>query len=263
MARYVPEPEKSLGIMICGHGKFLTKDNGGVWIEVPIVIPKSTIYTFAAAGEASCYPPDSLMNLTKAMKKEFSDKKDINDEIFLEKAVELQKLKEIKMDGMVYESPKWSSAWSRKPGFTGNKQRSTTKYHEKGFVNADEMGGGMRSGVYVFYKENAFISDFYPIEYDGFQPWVEDGNYIISLTNILSFFVNDYKIRKFYIFDATCSVIHIPGQTPTGFPESRTEKIASYHIQGLINSSRKGGRSKTKRSKTKKSKKKRNKKHIY
>jgi hypothetical protein len=120
-----------------------------------------------------------------------------------------------------------------------------TTYFEKMFMSADEYLD-FKSGVYVFYKEDARIRDFYPIEYDFFQ----DRGYTF-LSSILKYFTTRYLINNFFIFDATCSIIDIPGQAYARFPDTIDKRHAARTVRA-----NKDGRGKRRKTKSRKSSKK-------
>lgn len=238
--------ENPLGIMICAHGSFpTTMRNSEIRIPVQIEIPQSTIHSFSADGESCAYPPDSMMELTRKMQQEFNDKnRRITKESFLEKVEKTQ----METLGFKYNSKDWASKFSKKPGFTGNVVFDRTTYFEKIFTSADDYPG-FKSGVYVFYKEDARIRDFYPIEYDFFQ----DRGYTF-LSSILKYFATRYLINNFYIFDATCSIIDIPGQAVAHFPNTIDKRHAARTVRA-----NKGGRGKRRKTKSGKTKRRKNK----
>ena len=232
----VDENENPLGIMIISHGSFSTKLNKGVRIEEEIRIPKTTMYSFAVPGEASCYPPQNMIGLAIEMKEEFDRDKTINNAKFFEKVKEVQ----LKQLGTVYESKEWSGEFSDKPGFTGSKLQNIENYFEKKFESADPdlgipSGIPNYSGVYVFYKKNAFISDFYAIDLPGFMPaYDEHRDKFVTFTNILNFFVTGFNIGKFYVFDSTCGTIYVPGVKQAPKPVTREQKKISYNIRSQM-----------------------------
>lgn len=251
---------KPLGIMITAHGRFVTtKRNREIPEEVEIEIPPTTIYSFSADGESCAYPLDSMMSLAKKMKNAYDGAtRRITNESFLENVNQVQ----IDTIGYPYESKQWSGVFSRKPSFTGNVVKDTTKYFEKMFETSyDDQEGKTykyKSGVYVFYKENERILDFYPIGSDVFD---SETRYTL-LSSILDYFSKNFGINRFYIFDATCSVVSVTGQPPEHYADTREKR----HVANTIHWKKengKGKRKKTRRPKRKKTRRPKRKIQIF
>lgn len=235
---------KPLGIMITAHGRFVTtKHNRTHPEEVEIEIPPTTIYSFSVDGESCAYPLDSMMQLAQRMKHaDYGDR--ITNESFLENVNQTQ----TETLGYPYTDKRWSDVFSRKPSFTGNVVRDRTTYFEKLFTTADKDIGNKEeypeynSGVYVFYKEDEMIDDFYPIEY---RPFKSDIGYPL-LSSILDYFKINFGINRFYIFDATCSVVSVPGQPQKNYAYTREQ----MHVANTISKNKRskgGGRGKRKK----------------
>jgi hypothetical protein len=231
---------KPLGIMITSHGRFVTtKLNREISEEVEIEIPPTTIYSFSADGESCAYPLDSMMQLAHKMKRaDYGER--ITNESFLENVNQTQ----IDTLGYTYTDERWSYVFSRKPSFTGNVVKDRTTYFEKMFTTADKDKGNekypeYKSGVYVFYKEDGMIHDFYPIDYDSFK--LQIGYPLLS--DILNYFKINFGINRFYIFDATCSVVSVPGQAPEHYADTREKR----HVANTVHKKKGAGRGKRKK----------------